>query len=474
MKHSDFTAHRRAFLSLAGGGVGLLACRWLAGRETDGNLQRVSDKHPLAPRAPQHAARAQSVILLFQNGGPSQMDLFDPKTELSKRHGEPYPGKVEAHFDKQVRNLLGSPFEFKRHGQCGLELSELLPHTGSMADELTLIRSMTTSSVDHEQALRLIHSGSAFAGKACWGSWVTYALGSEREDLPAFVVLTDPAGLPIDGAKNWSSGFLPAIYQGTPFRSTGAPVLHLEPPQDVTPMGRSNQLALLQRLNEAHLAQHPEHRELRARIRNYELAARMQTAVPQSLDLSTETAETQALYGLDRPACADYGKRCLMARRLVEQGVRFVAVYLQSQPWDTHSKNAETLKDLCARTDQPSAALVQDLKRRGLLDSTIVMWAGEFGRLPVSQGSDGRDHNRHAFSLWIAGGGFRSGYVHGQTDEFGYKAVEDIVTVHELHATLLHALGLNHQSLTYRHEGRDDTLTDVLVTGADVVPALLA
>ncbi len=292
--------------------------------------------------------------------------------------------------------------------------------------------------------------------------------------MPAFVVLSDPGGLPIDGTKNWTSGYLPAIYQAAQFRSTGSPVLNLATPDDVPETARRNQLEFLNQLNADHSRHYQANTDLAARIANYELAARMQLSVPAALDISRETHQTRKLYGLDNPTTADYGKRCLMARRLVEQGVRFVGVYLHSQPWDTHSKNAENLKKLCARSDQPSAALVQDLKQRGLLDETVVMWAGEFGRLPVSQGADGRDHNRNAFSLWLAGGGFRRGYVHGATDDFGYRSVTDVVNVHDLHATLLHALGLDHASLTYRHEGREDTLTDVLVTDARVVPDLLA
>lgn len=471
--HNRFALNRRSFLTTTAGGLGLLALEHFAQSEARAATPVESTVNPLSPRRPHHLAQAKSVILLFQNGGPSQIDLFDPKPELLEQEGKPYPGKVEAHFDKQVRNLLASPFKFAKHGESGMVLSELLPHTGSVADDITLVRSMTTASVDHEQALRLIHTGSAFAGKASYGSWVVYGLGSEREELPAFVVLTDPAGLPIDGTKNWTSGFLPAVYQGTQFRSAGSPVLNLSTPGEVPDAARRNQLDLLQQLNSAHLERYPNSSELKARISNYELAARMQTAVPRALDISSETAQTRQLYGLDNPTTADYGKRCLMARRLVEQGVRFVSVYLQSQPWDTHSKNADSLRGLCGRTDQPSAALVQDLKRRGLLDSTIVMWAGEFGRLPVSQGPDGRDHNRHAFSLWLAGGGFRRGYVHGATDDFGYKSVEDVVNVHDLHATLLHALGLDHERLTFPHEGRDDTLTDTVVTNAQVVPALL-
>lgn len=471
----DFRLNRRAFLARYAGALGPLALAQLLGSESNAQASEFSfSADPLALRPSHHEPRAKSVICLFQHGGPSQMDLFDPKPDLSRMHGKPYPGKVEAHFHTQVQNLLGSPFRFHKAGKCGMELCELLPHTARIADDITLIRSMATYSVDHEAALRLIHSGSTFAGRPAWGSWVVYGLGAMRRELPSYVVLADPGGLPVDGTKNWSSGFLPAIYQGTPFRSTGSPVLNLDTPADVSPDARRRQLSLLDELNVSHLRKHPENSELQARIKNYELAARMQTSVPAALDISSETKATQEMYGLDDPATAEYGKRCLMARRLVEQGVRFVQVFLSGQPWDTHSKNADSLRGLCQKTDKPSAALVQDLKQRGLLDSTIVMWTGEFGRLPVSQGADGRDHNRHAFSTWIAGGGFKRGYVHGATDEFGYKSVTDVVNVHDLHATLLYTLGLDHEQLTFPHEGRDDTLTDVVVTHAKPVPALLA
>jgi hypothetical protein len=403
------------------------------------------------------------------------MDLFDPKPALQKFHGKPYPsGKLEIHFDKQAGNVLGSPYAFRSCGDCGMVLSELLPHTAKIADDLTLVQSMTTESVDHESALRLIHSGKFLAGLPTLGAWTIYALGTENENLPAYVVLSDPGGLPVDGEKNWTSGWLPAVFQGTVFRSGKSPVLNLQTPEGVSPQARTNQLRFLETLNRTHLQRHPENSELAARIANFETAARMQVAVPDVLDLSQETEATRQMYGLDHPATEEYGTRCLIARRLVERGVRFVQLFMAGQPWDTHSKNAESLKGLTARTDQPSAALVQDLKQRGLLDETIVLWTGEFGRLPVSQGSDGRDHNRRAFSLWLAGGGFKAGYVHGATDDFSYESVEKVVTVHDLHATLLHTLGLDHESLTVPHEGREASLTDAEVTNAHVVNELLA
>jgi hypothetical protein len=472
----EFRMNRRAFLGRYAGGLGTLALAHLLGTESllAGPPQARRGGGELEPKPPHLRPRAKSVICLFQHGGPSQVDLFDPKPELGKRHGQAFPGDLEIHFASQKGNCLASPFKFLRRGRSGMEISELLPHIGGIADEITLIRSMTTDSVDHEAALRCIHTGKVQAGRPTWGSWLLYGLGSERQDLPAYVVLSDPGGLPVDGIRNWSSGFLPPVYQGTQFHSTGSPVFNLAPPAGLPAAAREGQLAFLRGLNEVHLRQHPGESELEARITNYELAARMHSSIPRALDLSQETEETRRLYGIGSPATDEYAKRCLMARRLVEEGVRFVQIFLSSQPWDTHSKNAETLKGLCARTDQPSAALVADLKRRGLLDSTIVLWTGEFGRLPVSQGGDGRDHNRHGFSLWLAGGGFKGGYVHGATDDFGYQSVKDVVPVSSLHATLLHALGLDHQRLTYPHEGRRDSLTDVAVTGARVIPELLA
>ena len=458
--------HRRAFLGQSVGGVGLLALTHL--------LQQNRVEAALrSQQQPHQSATADAVICLFQHGGPSQMDLFDPKPELTKRNGQKYDGDLEIHFPGQRGNVLGSPFAFRPHGESGIEVSEVLPHTAGIVDEITLVRSVTTESVDHESALRLIHSGKFQAGYPTWGSWVNYGLGSANENLPAYVVLTDPGGMPVDSVRNWTSGWLPAEYQGTTFRPGKTPVPNLLTPQDVSTSARTRQLQLLNEFNRSHLQQYPGNSELEARMTDFEVAARMQTVVPELLDLSGETAATRKMYGLDNPATAEYGSRCIIARRLIERGVRFVQLFLAGQPWDTHSKNAATLKTNCARVDQPSAALVQDLKQRGLLDRTIVLWGGEFGRLPVSQGTDGRDHNRHANSLWIAGGGFKSGFCYGKTDDFGYQAVENVVTVHDLHATLLHALGLDHQRLTYPHDGRPGSLTDVAITQAKVVPELL-
>lgn len=428
---------------------------------------------PLAPRPGHFPARAKAVIQLCQNGGPSQMDLFDPKPELSKRSGQPYPGEVETFQLGNKNVLLGSPFTFSRHGQSGMELSEIIPHLGGVADDLCLVRSMHTDNNNHPFALNTLQTGKVFAGRPAMGSWITYALGSENRDLPAYVVLRDPAGYNTSGKMVWSSGWLPAIYQGTEFASQGAPVLHLEPARKTSADLQARSRRLLDELNAAHLREHPGESELEARIENFALAARMQACAAPMLDLSRESEATHRLYGLDNPETAGYGSRCLMARRLVESGVRFVQVFPplkpSFQPWDTHSDNAGGLRAICAQVDRPSAALVTDLKRRGLLDEVIVMWSGEFGRLPITENADGRDHNRHAFSLLMAGGGFRGGHVHGATDEFGYKAVEKRVSIPDLHATILHQLGIDHTRLTFRHSGRPERLTDPDVTGARVV-----
>ena len=480
-QHASFSINRRGFLGSSAGGLGWLALRHLLAEETKSNApsasRRTERKSPLAPKRPHHRAQAKAVICLFQHGGPSQIDLFDPKPELTKWDGKSYPGDdLEIHFNKAAGKLLASPFRFQPEQKTGIELSELIPHTARIASDITLVRSMVTTAIDHDLALRVIHTGKVEFGRPTLGSWTLYGLGSERSDLPAYVVLSDPAGLPVGKTDNWAAGWLPAIYQGTQIRSNGSPVFDLDRPEDLPLHARRNQLRFLQRLNAEALQDYPGNSELNARIRNFELAAQMQTSIGQVLDLSMETAETRKLYGLDHPnaATSNYAKRCLMARRLVEQGVPFVQIFLHRQPWDTHSNNAAQLKELTLMTDQPSAALVEDLKRRGLLDSTIVLWCGEFGRLPIAQGRDGRDHSRHGFSAWVAGGGFKRGFLHGATDQFGAHATEDIVSVHDLHATLLHALGLDHESLKYPHAGRLDSLTDAEITYAQVVGELLA
>ena len=472
-EHDILKANRRVFLGDSAAGIlGSIALSWLTQRDARGSERT-------GVPGPHHEPTAERIVCLFQNGGPSQMDLFDEKPELVRQSGKPYPGqsKVETLSPSASGNLLGSPFRFSPFGECGMRLSEIIPHMAGIADEISLVRSMTTESVCHETALRIAHSGHPLAtDRPSFGSWLSYGLGSSNQDLPAFVVLPDPSGLPINGTLNWSSGWLPAQHQGTPFSvgDSSAPVLNLRTPDRFSGQARARQLQLVLRLNREHAARFPENTDLEARLHDFETAARMQSVVPGAVDLNQESLETHNLYGLDRPATKAYGTRCLLARRLIERGVRFVGVYLKDQPWDTHADNANATRKVADGIDQPSAALVRDLKQRGLLDSTLVVWMGEFGRTPVSQGANGRDHSRRGFSMWLAGGGIKSGYVHGATDEFGYESVTDNVTMHDLHATLLYALGLDHQQLAFDHEGRSEKLTDPDLTRAKVIRELLA
>ena len=419
----------------------------------------------------------RSVIQLMMNGGPSPMDLFDPKPELTKRHGQPIQGSVETFQKGNTNTLLASPFRFHRHGECGMELSEVMPHWGAIADELCLVRSMFTGHNNHTEALVMMQTGKIFPGRPALGSWISYALGTENRNLPAYVVLRDPEGYNTSGKLVWSSGWLPADFQGVEVSSRGNAVRYLNPARSIPPAARAHQLDLLSSLNAEHARSHPREHELESRIRNYELAARMQLAAGELLDLNRETPATRRLYGLDDAMTSNYGTRCLMARRLIEAGVRFVQVFPplkpSFQPWDSHNNLKAELESICGQTDRPAAALVADLKSRGLLDETIVIWTGEFGRLPVTQNANGRDHNRNGFGLFIAGGGFKRGYIHGASDEFGYKAVVDPVSVPDLHATLLHQLGIDHNRLVFTERGIEETPTDAKVTGAKVVRAVI-
>lgn len=460
---------RRQLLEMSGLGFGTLALESVLKANSSTRV-----KTDLRPRSGHFPGKAKAVIQMVQNGGPSQMDLFDPKPELSKRAGQPHPDGVEIHQPNNQNILLPSSFQFRRHGQCGMELSELLPHLSTIADDVCLIRSMHTEHNNHPEGLHMLLTCKIFPGRPVIGSWITYALGSESQNLPAYVVLRDPEGYSVGARLLWSNGWLPALYQGVEFSSSGTPVHHLKPSEPLPPTVQRRNLDLLAELNKSHASSHPGETDLDARIENFELAARMQLAATQALDLSKEPESVRKLYGLDNPITAAYGTRCLMARRLVEAGVRFVQIFVgKGQPWDHHSNLKQDLRQICQKTDQPSAALVKDLKSRGLLDSTVVMWAGEFGRLPTTQNADGRDHNRNAFSLWFAGGGFKSGLVHGETDDFGYKATINRVSVPNMQATLLHTLGLDHARLTYPRGGRDETPTEATITGATVVRELL-
>jgi len=407
------------------------------------------------------------------------MDLFDPKPELARRSGQPHPGEVETFQLRNKNVLMGSPFRFSHHGECGMELSELIPHIATTADDICLVRSMHTESNNHGPAMNSLLSGKTLPNRPCLGSWVSYAMGSDNEDLPGFIVLRDPAGYSTSGKLLWSSGWLPAQHGGVEFSAgAGSPVHYLELPESVVPAARRRSLAFLQDLNRRQQARQPYAPDLEARIANYELAARMQLEASSVLDLRGESEETKKLYGLDDPDTRPYGLRCLVARRLVEAGVRFVQIFPPvrpiQQPWDSHYKLPQNLPAICKYTDQPSAALIKDLKARGLLDDVLVVWSGEFGRLPITENKVGRDHNRNAFSLFLAGAGVKGGYVHGSTDELGYKVAEDPVSAQDLLATMLHVLGLDHHRLGYRHLGRDETITDPEVTHARVVDELLA
>ena len=424
--------------------------------------------YDLRPKRVHHPAKAKSVIQLFMNGGPSQMDLFDPKPLLGKMDGQPYPGNVEEIGNtgtSDVGVMLGGKYKFDRHGESGMWMADVLPHTSQMADDICLINSMWTDHPNHDNALYKIHSGRLFMGYPTLGAWTVYGLGSENQNLPAYVVLSDPLGMPKNGTRNWTAGFLPPVYQGTPFRPTGSPILNLKPQYERPDAVSETARELLRQLDTIHRKSHPHYPQLDARIQSYELAARMQLSAGEALDLSGETAETHAMYGVGESPTDSFARRCLLARRLVERGVRYVQIFLEEQPWDSHVDLEDNHRAACRRTDKPVAALLRDLKRSGMLDSTLVIWGGEFGRTPTSQRAGdiytGRDHNMQAFTSWMAGGGIKGGTSYGKTDEFGHKVVEDPVSVHDFHATILHLLGMHHQKLFFTRSGLEERLTGV-------------
>ncbi len=456
MSHNDAGLTRRQALARLGGGFGGLALSALLAE----SAARAAPHYDLEPRTPRFPAKARAVIQLFMHGGPSHVDLLDPKPLLEKYDGKPPPQEV-ADDEKITGNLLKSPYRFQKHGESGLEFSETLPHIAGHADEIAVIRSLFTEHRNHEQALWMMHTGLTVAGRPSIGAWAAYGLGTLNQNLPAYVVLPDPRGLPVDGLRNWSSGWMPPLYQGTAFRSEGMPVLNLKPKTPRRADVEQGRLGLLAELNAEHRARHPEELELDARIASFELAARMQLAATDALDLAHETPRTHQLYGLDNPVTRPYGNRCLMARRLVERGVRFVQIFMAGQPWDTHTNNTAGTRNCCQQTDLPVAGLLADLQQRGLLDSTLVFWGGEFGRTPGAQNRDGRDHHPYGFSVWLAGGGIKGGQAHGATDDFGYRAVTNRCSVADLHATMLHLLGLDFKRLAFARNGREERLTDV-------------
>ncbi len=453
--------NRRDLLKVLGGGlanVGFAAVaagdRAQAGTQGNGNP------------VPHFAPKAKSVISIFCYGGPSQVDTFDPKPELGKYAGEVMSGVGEVVVSQgNPGGLMPSPWEFNKYGQSGIEVSDLFPKVAGHVDDMAVIRSMYTASNDHGPALYQMNTGTVLAGHPSVGSWLTYGLGSENQNLPGYVVFTDHRGGPINGQPNWGAGYMPAAYQGTQFRSTGDPIVDLRPPKEISRTRQRKWLDLLRDLNREHLALNPEDNELSARIQSYELAYNMQVHATEAIDISKEGEATRKLYGLDDKRTMYFGRQALMARRLVERGVRVVQLYSgggnHEPTWDQHwsLKYFHTMH--AGETDGPIAGLIADLKQRGLFDETLIVWHGEFGRMPISQRLDGRDHNPYGFTVWLAGGGVKGGTVVGATDHFGYKAIENRKSTFDLHATIMHLMGLDHEKLTYHHSGRDMRLTDV-------------
>ena len=464
---------RRDFLRRAGGGFGMLALASLLGQEgllaadapSRALASRGNSNDPLAPKPPHFAAKARSVIFLFMSGGPSHVDLFDPKPDLVRLAGQPLPesfGTFKTRRAVAKNKLLPPCRPFSPRGQCGMEISDFLPHIAGCADDLCLLRGCYGDSVTHPESVYLMNTGTILMGKPSLGAWAAYGLGTENENMPAFVVMPDPSGWVKGGAPAWGNGFLPAAYQGTILRGGESPILNLNTPPGVTPDQQQSTVEFVNRLNREATTAGEQDSELAARVAAYELAFRMQAHAPEVVDIRSESQATRKLYGLDDKVTAEFGLRCLFARRMVERGVRFVQLYCgDTLGWDGHSDVEGNHAKLCAQSDQPVAGLLKDLKSRGLLDSTLVVWGGEFGRMPMSEGSNGRDHNPHGFSMWLAGGGAKGGQVIGATDAVGLRAAEEKTHVHDIHATILSLMGLDHTRLTYRHNGRNERLTDV-------------
>ncbi len=474
--HREPAHSRRDFLARAGGGFGLLALFELLERQgysEETSLQNAAN--PLSAKNPHLPATARSVIWCFLDGGPSHIDLFDPKPALTKLDGQPLPSSFKRPVTAMGRTaftpLLASKRRFKQHGQSGLWVSDWYPEIAKCADDLAVVRSCWADGLNHVGSVCQMNSGSVLGGRPCLGSWTLYGLGSLSENLPGYVVLLDYAEDPPGGARNWSTGFMPATYQGTRFREGNTPVLHLQPPPSESGPAQRAKLDFVQELNRRHLGQRSEDHELEARIASYELAYRMQSAAPEAVDLARETEETRRLYGMDEKTTQRMGRNCLLARRLVERGVRFVQLYCGSgSKWDAHSNVEGNHARYCRESDKPIAGLLKDLKRRGLLESTLVVWGGEFGRTPMSESGNGRDHNPFGFTMWLGGGGVKGGITYGATDDIGLYAVENRVHVHDIHATILHCLGLDHRKLTLLYNGREERPT---INGGRIVHAIL-
>ena len=479
--------NRREFLWEVGGGFaglalidlltrdGFFAQRAQAAASRDG----AATAHQfLAPKAPHFPVKAKHVVFLFMNGAPSQVDTFDYKPALTKYNGAPYKGDLSVGSNNRpLGYLMQTPFNFKKYGQSGLEISSLYPHVSQHADDLCVIRSLQTDTAAHASGCLQMNTGSVIIGKPSLGSWLNYGLGTLNADLPGFVVMTDPRGGPISGPSNWTSGFMPAGYQGTLFRSKGSPLLDLATPRGISERTQRHSLDILKELNEQHLEPRADESQLVARIHSYELAYRMQTAAAEVVDLDQESSKTKSLYGLDNSLTQDFGRKCLITRRLLEKGVRFVQLYSGGghieDTWDGHTDCISNHKLHAGETDQPIAALIHDLKRTGLWEETLLIWGGEFGRTPTSEGigKPGRDHNIHGFSMWLAGAGVKGGQAIGATDELGFLAVEDVHHVSDLHATVLHLMGLDHTKLTYFYQGLDQRITG---TRGNVIEKALA
>lgn len=452
---------RRHMLEKAGAGFGALALQAMLASQRGSRADE--PRNQTIGRGQHHPAAAKSVIFLFMEGGPSHIDLFDPKPKLKELAGQPLPSSfapIITPMGEYNAPLMPSKRTWKQYGESGLWVSDWLPHTAQHVDDLAILRGCWGNGLNHSNGVCQMNSGSILGGRPSLGSWVTYGLGSENESLPGFVVIEDDDGKVINGPRNWSSGFMPATYQGTALHGQGAPISHLETPQGVSPKRHADKLKLLDSINRIHQSTRSIDSELEARIRAFELGYKMQSAAPEAIDLDQESHSTLQLYGIDEKATATFGRNCLLARRLVERGVRFVQLYHGSgSRWDAHSGIEKNHESLCRSSDRPIAGLLTDLKQRGLLDSTLVIWGGEFGRTPMSEKGDGRDHNAYGFTMWMAGGGVRGGRTIGATDEIGLHAIEDRLHVHDLHATILHLLGIDHWKLVYPHQGRPERAT---------------
>jgi hypothetical protein len=475
--HISRPASRREFLLRAGAGFGGLALTALLARQTvAGTAARCAAANPLAPRAPHLPARARSVIFCFMDGGPSHIDLFDPKPQLKRLAGKPLPASFEKPMTAMGSTadtpLLSSTRKFKQHGQSGLWVSDWYPEIATCADDLAVLRSCKADGQTHVASVCQMNTGNLRPGRPSLGAWALYGLGTVCDNLPGFVILTDYEYDPPGGDRNWSTGFMPATYQGTKFAPGKTPILYTDPPAGIGAARQQAKVDYINELNKRYASRRGDRDPVEARIAAYELAYRMQSSAPDAVDLSRETAATQRLYGLDRPESATNGRNCLLARRLVERGVRFVQIYMGSgSKWDAHSNLDKNHEQYCRESDRPIAGLLKDLKRRGLLDSTLVIWGGEFGRTPMSESGNGRDHNPYGFTMWMAGGGVKGGMVYGTTDEIGLYAVDKPAHVHDIHATILYLLGLDHKELTFLHDGRDERLTE---TSGQVIHDIIA